>query len=153
MTRVPPIVLAAFLVFAAGCSGSVDFSPIAHPAPSSGPSGVLTPTTNGSPVTTVSLVLGTSPSSTFTVTETGYTGNFTATSSDATVVTVAAGSAPAATARQPQSTSSATSNGTFTLTAVDGGTATITITDANGNSSSFPVSVTSTEGVIYSESR
>jgi hypothetical protein len=61
---------------------------------------------------------------TFTVSESGYSGSFTATSSNTAVVTVAQ-----------------TSPSTFTVTSIGGGTATITVTDQQGNSATLSVTV------------
>lgn len=65
---------------------------------------------------------------TFTVSESGYGGTFTAISSDINVVTIA-------------QTSPAGTRAVFSVTCIDVGQATITISDSLGNSTSIPVRV------------
>jgi hypothetical protein len=105
--------------------------PIPTSSPSSAPSGTVTAS-----VPSVSFS-GTAAQS-FTVSETGYSGSFTATSSNTAVATVAETSSTTSARRRDTTTTT-----TFTVTPVGGGTATITVSDQNGNSISIPVSVTS----------
>jgi hypothetical protein len=137
------LLVAATFALIVGCTPG-------YVVPSSGNSGfgAFTVTSNGATVSSVSLVVGTNGSSTITVTESGYTGNFTASSSNASVVTVSA-AATAASRTRAQSAGSATSSGAFTLIAVGGGTATITFSDTLGHSSSVQVGVTDTSGVVF----
>jgi hypothetical protein len=72
--------------------------------------------------------LGAVAAQTFTVSETGFTGSFTATSSNTSVATV---SGPTGTTP------------TFTVTPVSGGSATITVADTQGQKASVTVTVTS----------
>jgi hypothetical protein len=134
--------LAATVALVAGCTP-------AYTVPSNPANvGVFSVTSGGVPITSVALIVGTNGTSTITVTESGYAGNFTATSSNSSVFTVAA---PAtALKKRDQSGESATSSGTFMLTAVGGGTATLNISDAAGHSTDIPVGVTETSGVVYS---
>jgi hypothetical protein len=74
------------------------------------------------------LTFASSTAQTFTVSESGYTGAFTAASSNATVATV---SGPTGTTP------------TFTVSPLAGGTATITISDASGQKTTVAVSITS----------
>jgi hypothetical protein len=113
-----------------------------------GSSGGFTFTSNGSPVSTISIT-GAGSLSTVVVSEAGYSGTFTASSSDTAVATVAA----AGTSAVRRDSSSSASGESFTITAVGGGTATITFTDSNGHSSSVSVGVTTTTGVIYTPNR
>jgi virginiamycin B lyase len=66
---------------------------------------------------------------TFTVHETNYSGGFSATSSDASVATVAPAASPA---------------NSFTVTAIGPGTATITVSDNQNNTSPISITVTTT---------
>jgi hypothetical protein len=109
-----------------GCGG--------HAVP--GPSGHISPS-----LTTPALSFNsTSPTpQSFTVSEPGYSGTFTAVSSNTTVATVTQGSAAAA---QSARHIDADTTATFTVTPTGGGSATITISDTLGNSTSISVSVT-----------
>ncbi len=84
----------------------------ASPSPSPSPS----PAPVVAAPTSLTFQDGSSPSQTFSVTETGYSGSFTAQSSVPAVATVAAGSTA----------------GTFTVTPLESGNTTITITGASG---------------------
>ncbi len=75
-----------------------------------------------------SITVGVGKTQNFTVTETGYAGQFSAGSGTPTVATVAAGSTA----------------GTFTVTGVSGGNATITVTDSYGHTTTVAVLVTNT---------
>ena len=119
----------ALLVIAAGCGGGAQ--PFVGPPPKVSPS--LSNISFGSGVTCTSNPCTTA----FTVSETGYSGTFTATSSNTSVVTVTL-STSTAQARKAQDTQA-----TFTVAAVSGGTATITVSDQNGHSASIPVTVSS----------
>ena len=91
---------------------------------------------------------------TFTLSEAGYDGTFTAISSNTNVATVAATSTTQAASQVKSSTAassnmrdaaaaaSGTAQTTFQVTPVGGGSATITVTDTIGDSISIPVSVT-----------
>uniref|UniRef100_E6Q2I8 BIG2 domain-containing protein n=1 Tax=mine drainage metagenome TaxID=410659 RepID=E6Q2I8_9ZZZZ len=68
----------------------------------------------------------------FTLTETGYSGPWSATSSNPSAVTV----------------SPSSGNGPFTVTAVAAGSATISVTDGQNNTISVPAGVTTTSGSI-----
>ena len=140
MTGSRAIALVAVVLGMAGCGSGTSQPFIAQSGPA-----ISVPGQTGS---TLSLN-GAGTASTITVSERGYTGEFTATSSDTAVATVAAGSSGSSTRRNDDSDASATSSGSFTVTAVGGGTATITISDDLGNSSSLTVGVTTTGAVIY----
>jgi hypothetical protein len=77
---------------------------------------------------TTTLTFGSSAAQTFTVSESGYTGAFSAASSNTNIATV---SGPAG------------SPATFTVTPLAGGTATITISDTSGQKTTVAVSITS----------
>jgi hypothetical protein len=114
--------------------------------PPSSSNAAFTVTSGGSAVSSIKIV-GSGTSATIDVSERGYTGSFTATSSNTGVVTVAA-EASSSSVRADTLGTGATGD-SFTLTAVSGGTATITITDSNQHSTSISVGVTATEGVVY----
>jgi hypothetical protein len=75
----------------------------------------------------------------FTISEAGYSGTFTATSSNANVATITQTSAAAT---QSSRHVDADTKATFTITPTGGGQATLTISDTIGNSTSITVSVT-----------
>lgn len=111
------------------CTATRGLVPAATPTPRPG----TTPT-----ITLQSGVAGTSLSldaanqtAIVTVSETGYTGTFTAQSSATGVATV-----------------SPASGTSFTLTAIAAGTATVTFTDSYGNPAQLTVTVTTSGGVI-----
>jgi len=122
------VMTAALLVVTAGCSGGAQ--PFVGPPPKVTPS--VSNISFGSSGSCAQMCV-----TTFTVTETGYSGTFKAVSSNTSVATVALGNSTAQ-ARKAQDTQA-----TFTVTAVSGGTATITVSDQNGTSASIPVTVSS----------
>jgi hypothetical protein len=80
-----------------------------------------------SPSTLSFSALGASAAQTFTASEAGYTGTFSATSANPAVATVAAGTAA----------------NSFVVTPVSGGTTAVTLTDTNAQTTTVVVSVTS----------
>jgi FecR protein/Bacterial Ig-like domain (group 2) len=78
----------------------------------------------------------------FSVSESGYSGSFNATTGDPTVATVASGGGSSA--RRGHASSSQT----FTVTAVGSGTTQISVSDSNGNTMTPPVGVTVVAGPI-----
>jgi hypothetical protein len=128
------VLSAALLFVAAGCAGSVIAPPPnVTPAPHVAPSPSQSTISFGSSGPCVQAPCTTS----FTVSEPGYNGTFTAKSSDTTVVTVTV-SASTSQARKAQDATA-----TIVATAVNAGTATITVSDQSGNSTAIPVSVSS----------
>jgi|SRR5580700_8780541 hypothetical protein len=103
---------------------------------SAGRGATFVPTNSITP-SVVSFSFSSATPQTFTVSEPGYTGTFSATSSNTEVVTIAAGDSTSARRRDDTSTST-----TFTVTPVGGGNATITVSDDQGHSTAIPVSVT-----------
>jgi hypothetical protein len=103
-----------------------------------------------------SIALGAAASSTqLTVSETGYHGTFTATSSNAAVATVSPASLQtSSTARTAQARveSNADGSATFTIIAVQNGTTTIIIVDDAGRSATFTITVTGLAGPSASPS-
>lgn len=129
------IVIASFVCISAatllqGCTPSY-----VVPAGSIPASGTVTTS-----VPSAGLSFSSAAAQTFTVSEVGYSGSFTAKSSNTAVVTVAQTSSTTSARRRDTTTTTTT---TFTVTPVGGGPATITVSDQNGNSTSIPVSVTS----------
>jgi hypothetical protein len=112
----------------------VDTSPLPGPAPVIQlPGGAAS----------LALSIGTT-SAQFGVSEAGYTGTYTATSSNTAVATVTPGSVQSTSVArmlQAKVTSDSQGNATFTVSAVRNGSATITITDDNEHSTSFSVVV------------
>jgi hypothetical protein len=106
-------------------------APTVGPIPTSTPSGDVTPSVT-------SLSFSGTTAQTFTVSESGYGGSFTATSSNTAVATVAETSSTTDARRRD-----ATTTTTFSVTPVGGGTATITVSDQDGHSTTLSVSVTS----------
>ena len=80
----------------------------------------------------------------FTITEVGYSGSFTATSSNTAVATVTP-TTETATART-RKTDSGSPEAIFTVNAISNGTCTITVTDENGGQGSFSVTVSGLSG-------
>lgn len=134
----------ALLAIPAGCGGSASpyVGPTASPTPApitpSIPAITLgTPSPNATPCPSAC-------TTTFTVSEPGYTGAFHGVTANANVATVALlsqvqQSRSAQAARIAQTDTVAT----FVVTAVGSGTTTITISDDNGNSFPLPVTVSS----------
>ena len=93
-----------------------------------------------------SLAISGATSTQFSVSESGYSGSFTATSSNTAVATVAPMTVQSASdARSTQSVHTEAGNqggATFTITTLENGTTTITVSDQNGDSSQFTVTVT-----------
>lgn len=123
------VMSAALLVVPAGCGGSAQ--PFVGPPPKVSPSMASISFGSSTPCAQIPCT------TTFSVSESGYSGTFTATSSNTSVATVASSTSPSQ-ARKAQDTTA-----TFVVTAVSGGTATITVSDQNGHSASIPVSVSS----------
>jgi hypothetical protein len=96
-------------------------------------SGTISPTKTGVAINSANGVAS------FNVTETGYTGNFRATSGNTAIATVAAGAI---------STADATSAKSFTVTGVSSGSTSITVKDDNNNVLMPPVGVTVVTGPI-----
>ncbi len=119
-----PLFSAALLLVAAGCGGGSSGSFIAAPSPK---------------LSISSITFSGATPQTFTVSEPGYNGSFTAVSSNTNVATVVGVSSGSVSALHRD----ATSSGAFTVTPVSGGTASIEVADSNGNSTTIPVSVTS----------
>lgn len=113
------------------------------------PSGAPAPLVAPSPAPAVALpgggsTLSLSPtgpgaSSSLTVSEPGYTGGFTASSSNTHVATVSPSSVTSSTAKNARRSDAGSA--TFTVTAVGPGTATISISDSSGNTTNVPVTV------------
>jgi hypothetical protein len=110
--------------------------PLTTPAPASGGSGPPNPAISPSPSSMAFLASGARYSQTLTVTETGYSGTFTATSANTAIATVGPAGPP----------------NTFTVSPVDAGTTTITVRDSSGGYSTVSVTVSIT-GVGLSSSR
>jgi hypothetical protein len=125
-------------IFAACTPASVSSPPTAS---STGPTVTLPGGGSSLPLT----ASGAGSTATIIVSETGYTGNFSATTSNRHVVTVS----PATVAASAESDSrhrDATGSATFIATAVGAGSAAISISDNSGNATSIPVTVTSPSG-------
>jgi hypothetical protein len=101
------------------------------PAAVSAPSGTVSPSLS-------SISFSSTTPQTFTVSEVGYSGSFTAVSAEVSVATVAQTSSKTDARRRD-----ATTTTTFTVTPVGGGTTTIVVSDQDGHSASISVSVTS----------
>jgi hypothetical protein len=133
MTRRIVAVLTVALVLSA-CGGGVDTSPLPGAAPA-----IQLPAGG----TSLTLSAG-STTAQLSVSEAGYSGTYTAMSSNTAVAIVAPGSvqsSAASRALQAKVTSGSQGSATFTVSAVQNGSATITITDDNGHSTSFSVVV------------
>lgn len=117
-----PCLFAALTVLTAGCGQTIN-----TPASSQKQ---ITPS-----VSSLSFTSGTAQ--TFTVSEPGYNGTFTASSSDTNVATASISSGASSASRHVDDTQA-----TVTVTPVGGGTATISVSDENGNSILISVSVT-----------
>ena len=135
-------------LFVAGCNGSNTTPPPvvgAAPTPTPTPVGTATPTPTPTPAPTplpanVSSLAFTSSGSlqSFTVSEPGYSGAFTATSA-----------APNSCTGIATFTASATGpSGTFNVTALAGGTCQITVSDNHSGSVTITVYVTTTSGTV-----
>jgi hypothetical protein len=126
------IAIASFLCVTSG--GLLSGCTPSYVAPS------LAPVPSGTVTASVpSISFSSTSPQTFTVSEIGYSGSFTATSSNTAVATVAQTSSSADARRRDASTTTTT----FTVTPVGGGPATITVSDQDGHSIAIPVSVTS----------
>jgi hypothetical protein len=116
-----------------GCGGGVSTTPVA-PAPIP-TAAVITPSAT-------SLNFAAGAPQTLTVSEPGYSGAFTATSSNSAIATVTlASTSVSERTRDSRQTESATT-ATFTITPVGGGTATISISDTLGHTVTVTVVVT-----------
>ena len=124
------VMSAALLVVPAGCGGG-SAQPFVGPPPKVSPSMASISFGSSTPCAQIPCT------TTFSVSETGYSGTFTATSSNTSVATVAI-STSSSQARKAQDTTAS-----FVVTAVSGGTTTITVSDQNGHSASVPVTVSS----------
>lgn len=122
-----PCLLGALAVFPAACSSTVAPPPV--PTPTSTPTPTPTPVppskTIAPSVTTIDFT--STAAQTFSVSEAGYNGSFSAQSSNSSVATVV-----------PIDTR----NDTFSVTPVAGGTATITVSDTIGDTVTISVTVT-----------
>jgi hypothetical protein len=126
----------AILLSVAVFSACTSYSPQAVTPPA--PSGTLTPST-----TTVSFNGSSNSPQTFTISETGYSGTFTAVSANTSVATVAETSSTSSSSSRVQSVRiEATTTATFSVTPIGGGGTTITVSDTLGHSVQIPVSVT-----------
>jgi hypothetical protein len=111
------------------CTADRGYTAVATPTPHPGSTPVIT--LPGSVVGTSLALDAANQTAVVTVSETGYSGTFTAQSSASSVTTVTPGSGTS-----------------FTITAIAAGTATIDFTDSYGNVAPLTVSVTITGGVI-----
>jgi hypothetical protein len=116
--------MAALLVATAGCGSS------------------STPKPPGITVSSLTLSFSSPAAQNFTVSEPGYTGTFTATSSDTNVVTVAPAASAVSTQQSHRRPQAHDTRETFTVTPINGGAAAITVSDGAGRSTSVSVSVT-----------
>lgn len=97
------------------------------------------------PITTSakSLSFSSGTAQTFTVSEPGYNGSFTAQSSNSNVATVTAVTGQSSSVQSSRRTQSSQATGTtFTVTPVGGGTATITVSNTIGFNATISVTVT-----------
>lgn len=142
-----PIAAAVAALAISGCGGGSSPSIVLAPtsAASSDPTSqpTMTPdspiaisSASGSPISLV----GFGATAQLTASESGYSGDFIVSSSDANVATISPSLQKAG-------------SGTYTVTAVNGGTATIAFSDAHGNTSTISVGVTTTSTVIDSAHR
>jgi hypothetical protein len=129
------IITIAALVVVTSCTPAyvVPSSPVG----SAPPSVPIIGTSSGT-ITSLSLP-GAGASAAVTVSESGYTGSFTATSSNTAIVTLAA--ATAASVRRATAGGTAMSSTGFTLTGAGSGSANVTVADQNGRSTQLAVTV------------
>lgn len=128
------VVIFALVLGLAACGGAITTTRIVTSPSVQLPGGAM------------SLALNGATSAQFTVSEAGYTGSFTATSSNTAVATVTPMTVQSASdARSTQAAHTEAGNtvgATFTITALQNGTTTITVSDQNGGTSQFTVTVT-----------
>jgi hypothetical protein len=133
------------LIGLSACSGGSGGPFIGTPLPKA-------PQTSQPPqLSTTSISFSSGSAQSFTVSEPGYTGTFTATVADSAVATVAVASASSTATRHRDAgaAQSVTGSGSFTVTPVGGGSTTITVSDQNGQSVTVGISVTSATLVTY----
>lgn len=131
------ILIFGFALVLAGCGGGVSSTPNS------------TPVIQSSSDTTSFALSAAVTNTQLTVSEVGYHGTYTASSSNTAIATVSSAMLQSSSnMRSTQATvaSAADGSGTFTITAVANGSATIIVNDDQGHSSSFPVTVTGISG-------